>query len=588
MTSIEVTSQPNAPTKPEKGRLTFVGEDWLNYGLLLLVGGWLLVFVVLPLYEIISRSLQDKEGNFVGISNYQEYFSSGRLFQSFENSMYISLRSTALTVVLAFIFAYALTRTRMPFKGVLRVLAMLPLFAPSLLHGIAFYYLFGNQGIVTRGYFGYFEEHWGIDLSYNILLYKKPTGIILAEVFYLFPHALLILSVALSLADARLYEAATALGASKIRTFFTVTLPGVKYGLISATFVCFALVFTDFGIPKVIGGTGSNVLAIDVYQKVVGQQNFVMGSTVSVLLLTPTVIGFIIDRLAQRRQMTLLSMRAVPYQPKRNWWLDGLLFVYCLVIVLLILGVIGTAVFASLVERWPYKRDFVLDHYDFSNVAGGGLAPYWNSVRMATWTAIVGTLVVFISAYMIEKGKGLAKARAGLYFLSTLPVALPGLVLGLSYIFFFNNPNNPLNMIYGTMAILVLSTVVHFYTVSFFTATAALKQMDREFEAVSSSLSVPFYRTFFRVTVPIALPAILEIAVYYFVNAMTTVSAVIFLYAADLKLAAIAVVNMDDAGDIQPAAAMSIVIFLTGLSVRIAYEIIAIGLRRYTQAWRQK
>lgn len=264
------------------------------------------------------------------------------------------------------------------------------------------------------------------------------------------------------------------------------------------------------------------------------------------------------------------------------------MFAICAVIVGAILLVIGTALLASLVNVWPYRLELSGRHYDFSKVAGGGLSAYWNSLEMAGLTAVFGTATVFVSAHFIEKGQGLKRARALLYFLSTLPVALPGLVLGLAYIFFFNRPSNPLNFIYGTMPILVLSTIVHFYTVSFFTATTALKQIDKEFEAVSASLSVPFYRTFWRVTLPVSLPAILEIAIYYFVNALTTVSAVIFLYSANLKLAAVLIVNMDDAGDTAPAAAMSMLLFFTGIGARLLYEAVTRGIKRRSQAWRSR
>ncbi len=111
------------------------------------------------------------------------------------------------------------------------------------------------------------------------------------------------------------------------------------------------------------------------------------------------------------------------------------------------------------------------------------------------------------------------------------------------------------------MTILVLCTVTHFYTVAHLTALTALKQLDPEFEAVAGSLKIPFYKLFFRVTLPVCLPAVLEIAIYLFVNAMTTVSAVVFLYATDTKLASVAILNMDDAGDIAPAAAMGMMIF---------------------------
>jgi iron(III) transport system permease protein len=147
---------------------------------------------------------------------------------------------------------------------------------------------------------------------------------------------------------------------------------------------------------------------------------------------------------------------------------------------------------------------------------------------------------------------------------------------------------NPLNMLYGTMAILVISNIVHFYTVSFLAATTALKQLDKEFEAVGASLGVPFYRTFWRITVPICLPTLLEIAMYYFVNGMVTVSAVIFLYSPSLKLASVAVVNMDDAGQTASAAAMSVLIVATCLSARALYGVATAGIERRTQAWRQR
>ena len=166
-------------------------------------------------------------------------------------------------------------------------------------------------------------------------------------------------------------------------------------------------------------------------------------------------------------------------------------------------------------------------------------------------------------------------------------MAIPGLVLGLAYIFFFNHPDNPLNFLYGTMAILVLCTITHFYTVSHLTALTALKQMDREFESVASSLKQPFYKAFFRVTIPISLPAIFEIGIYFFVNAMTTVSAVVFIYSANTTLASVAVLNMDDAGDIAPAAAMGMMIFYTNACVRIAYTLTTKKLLFKTQSWRQ-
>ena len=193
-----------------------------------------------------------------GVDNYLTYFSTPSLFRSIQNSLFIATLSTLITITLAFGFAYALNRSTMRFKGVFRLIAMIPILVPSLLPGIALVYLFGNQGMINGLLMG--ESIYG------------PIGIVIGSVFFTFPHALIIITTALAISDARLYEAATALRASRWRTFWTVTIPSARYGLISATIVVFNLVITDFGLPKVIGGQ-YNMLAVDIYKQVIGQQN---------------------------------------------------------------------------------------------------------------------------------------------------------------------------------------------------------------------------------------------------------------------------------------------------------------------------
>lgn len=576
----------SAGVTPRSVRPILTADDWLMRGLLVLGTAWLLLSVVFPLWPIVARSLQDPQGQWVGLVNYQAYLSNAGLASSLWNSFYIAIATTVISIWLAFIYAYGLTRTALWGKPVFQVLAMLPLYIPPLAHAIGLIYLFGNQGMVTTGLFGRLPG-WDINLY-------GANGIIIGETLYCFPQAVVILTTALSLTDARLYEAAQALRTSSLRTFLTVTLPSVKYGVLSAIFVCFTLAFTDFGVPKVVGGN-FNVLATDIYKQVIGQQNFSMGATVSVFLLIPTVIAFVCDRLIQRRQTSLVSARAVPLQPKRQPILDSVLFCFCTIVSLAFIIIFVTIIAASLIKVWPYNFSLSLRHYDFKVVGGGGYGAYWNSFRLSLYTAIFGTIIVFIGAYLVEKGKGLTGLRSLSYFLSTLPLALPGLVLGLAYVFFFNNPTwrlplgititNPFAFLYGTMAILVICNITHFYTVCFLTANTALKQLDREFEAVSASMAVPFYKTFWRVTVPLCLPTILGIGMYFFVNAMVTVSAIIFLYPAKLPLASVAIVNMDDAGDVAAAAAMSTLIVVTSLAVRICYWGITRPLEKRTQAW---
>lgn len=535
---------------------------------------------------------QRNAGRFIGFTNFKAYFSSRALYSSITNSIFVSFCTTLISVFLAFLYAYGLTRTNMPGKSLFRVIAMLPLFAPTMLYGLSLVYLFGNKGVITTGFFDALP--W---LATDIQLYG-PVGIIISEVIFTFPPAMMILMVALSNTDARLYDAAASLGLGRLRTFLSVTLPGIKYGLISAVFVCFTLAFTDFGAPKVVGG-GYSVLAVDIYKQVIGQQNFGMGATVSIILLIPTMLSFTADRIIQRRQSAAMSARSVPLDPKPNMPVDMLMFGVTSFIASFLLVMLFMAGYASLVKMWPYDFSLGLWHYNFEEVGGGGYEAFWNSMRMAGLTALIGTPLTFVSAYLIEKSKGMTQLRLAAYFLSILPLALPGLVIGIAYIFFFNSAQinipftdigvkNIFNPLYGTMAILVISNIIHFYTVNFLTATTALRQLDREFESVAESMAVPFYVTFTRVTLPVCTPALLEIAMYYFVSSMATVSAVIFLYSPETILASVSVVNMDDAGDTTAAAAMCMLIVAANIAVRVVFELIGYLIKNKTQAWRKQ
>jgi iron(III) transport system permease protein len=563
--SVRAPAAAEIPDSVVRHRLS--GEDAIRWGLVAVFAAILYLFLFYPLVQVLWRSLLDNNGHFIGAANYIRYFSTPSIASSITNSLYVSAAAMALTVALAFGYAYALTRTQMAAKGLFRVVAMLPLFAPSLVQAFALIYVFGNNGLITR------------TTGFNVGIYGAK-GIILAEVFYCFPHALLILTAALAATDARLYDAARTLGASPVKTFLTVTLPGVKYGLVSACFVVFTLAITDFGAPKAIGGKFS-VMATEIYNQVSGQQNFTMGATVSVVLLIPAVLAFVIDRIVQRRQYALVTSSSKPLVPDSRPLTDRTLLVYCALIAGFIASIYLVILVSSLVHRWPYNFGFTLKHYAFDTA--GGYTALWNSIRVAALTAVAGTTLCFVGGYVVEKCR--TAASGPLYLLSVLPVSVPGMVLGLAYIFTFNAPGSPLNALYGTLAILIISNVIHYFTVGFLTATTALKQMDAEFENVGASLGVPFYRTFWRVTVPIALPSIVAISMYFFLNAMVTLSAVVFIVAPGTELAAVAVLLMDDAGDTAQAAAMSVLIIATGLAVRMLYWLAMRGITARTQAW---
>jgi iron(III) transport system permease protein len=487
--------------------------------------------------------------------------------------------SMIITVLLAFIYAYGLSRITIPGKKILRAVALMPIFMPSLVQALGLIYFFGNNGVFTR--------LTGI----NIHIYG-PTGIILSEVYYAFPHAFIIIAAALALADARLYEAADSLRTKGSRMFTTITLPGARYGLLSACFVVFTLAITDFGAPKVIGGN-YDVLATDIYNQVIGQQNFEMGATISTLLLVPALIAFVLDRLVQRKQVAMVSTGITPMEPKPHQHLvQWGIFTFMALMAVFIISIYAIVIVGAFTQYWPYDLSLTLNNFTFyvagTQHKGGAFVVLWNSVQMAFWAALLGTTIIFFSAYLIDKTRDLSTSRSVLYLLSITSLAIPGMVLGLAYIFTFNNPNNPLNFLYGTMAILVISTIVHYYTVPFLTATTALKQIDPEFESISESLNAPFYKTFLRVIVPVSLPAIISIASYLFLNAMVTLSVVVFLFTPGNELASLSVMLLDDAGETAQAMAMSLLIIVTGLLARGLFSLLTRGIERRSQAWTKR
>jgi iron(III) transport system permease protein len=556
---------------PRASRLRVHWSDRIAHGLLILAGLALAFFLLAPLGTILMKSVQDRAGEWIGLANFVAYFKTPALSRSIWNSLWVSTLVTAITIPLAFTFAYALTRSCMRFKTLLRNVALVPILAPSLLAAISFIFWFGNQGLL-KGLMG------------ETQIYGAP-GIVISLVFATFPHALMILVTALSLTDARLYEAADALGTSARRKFFTITVPGAKYGLISAAMVVFTYALSDFGIPKVIGGN-FNMLATDIFKLVIGQQDFSKGAVVAIILLLPVAVTYVADWWVQKRQSALLSARSVPYVPRPSPGFDWAMTAYCGLIAFLLLAVLGMAVFASFVKLWPYNFSMSLDHYRMGLVEAGMFMAYVNSVTLGFWVATLGAAFIFVVAYVLEKTRGLDAWRPFVRLMAVLPMGVPGMVLGLGYIFFFVVAENPLHFLYGTMAILVINTVVHYYTSSHLTAVTALKQIDNEFESVSASLKVPFWRTFFRVTVPVCLPSMLDISRYLFVNAMTTVSAVVFLYSPQTTLASVAIVNLDEAGDIGAAAAMATLVVATSATVCVIYYFLQVWLDRRTQAWR--
>ena len=416
-----------------------------------------LVFPVLTLF----KEAFFMNGEFVSFNNFKTYFSTPSLFKSFSNSIFVSSITSIIVVFLSFTFAYAVERCEVKYKKLVNFIALLPLFIPTMTHAIALIYLLGENGLISTGFFG--KLPW---LAFHFPLYGK-LGVIIAECIYVFPAIYIMFSVAFRVCDYRLYEAAEILDTSKARIFFTITLPSVKYTIISAFFSAFTMVFSDFGIPKVLGGNYS-LLATDIYKQVIGQSNITMGATVGILLIIPSIISFLVDRRVGK-SVTAIDSAAKDYVIKENKLRDRLISFFVYLICTVIVIIFMTVIMAAFVEQWPYNLNITTKWFNVSTVGTTPLKIFANTLFVSIISAVLGTIIAILAAYITERGIGFERLRKFIDWMSITPLAIPGLVIGLSYLLFFNKSINPMKFIYGTFIILIFANIIHFFIMPYMT-----------------------------------------------------------------------------------------------------------------------
>ena len=522
-------------------------------GVTILIAFLLVFFMLFPIYKILVMSFF-REGIFglenFTLANYIKYFGTPRIFRSLTNSFVVSVMTMIITTVLAFFFAYALTRTTIRGKGFFNTVAFMPLIAPSIIQALALILLFGRNGLITAHLL---KVDWSIYGAW---------GIIISEVLYCFPHALVILYTTLSAVDTRLDEAAESLGANALQVFWKVTVPSAKYGLLSAAALTFNLTITDFGNPVVIGGD-FNVLATEIYAQVTNLYRFDLGATVSVILLVPSVAAFMFNYYVTRKSFALISGAARPFirssRPLRKWGFT----LYCSLVSASIIMVFATVVMGSFVNVWPYDWSLTLKHYRFPSL--GGYSAIWTSFWISLFVGLFGALFTLIAGYIVEKKKPFGVQL--LYLLSVMPAAIPGLVLGLGYILAFNRPYY---IFYGTPWIIIICVVIANFTLGTLSSISNIKNIDPSIEEAATSLGSTSISTFVRLIFPLSRVAFFQNFVYFFMRSMTTISAVIFLVSATVHLAAIEIIWLDNDGwtasaDAMATCVIAIVLVMLGL-----------------------
>jgi iron(III) transport system permease protein len=490
----------------------------------------LLTFVVWPVVRVLALSLAGPDG--VTLAHYREFFSTWRLLRILVNSLVVSAVSTVITVGLALVLAYTVTRTTVPGKRFISLMGLLPLISPPFLVSLAFILLFGRNGVITR--------ELGLDWS----IYGFH-GIVVSQVFTFLPQAYILLANVLANIDTSLEEAAENLGAGFGTTLRRVTLALARPGLASAALIVFILCMTDFGNPILVGGR-YNVLATEIYSQVIGMNDFASAATMSVVLILPCLAAYLINAhwVGSQSYVTVSAASRTVLRPTPGA-LRWPLFIVSGGIALFIGLIYGLIPFGSVVRLWGSDWSLSLQHYGFRSTAEGAW-PIWNSVKLAVVSGVVGTALALVTAYVIERRRGaLGAAARGIGFLSLLPAALPGTVIGVGYVLAFNVP--PV-LLTGTIWILVTSVVFWKFPVAVLAAVNALKQVDPAIEEAAVSLGAGSVRTFAKVVLPLLTGTAFSIFVYFFINGMVTVSAVIFLISPGFNLGSVAILAQVENG----------------------------------------
>lgn len=472
------------------------------------------------------------------------------------NSVAVALTTTVISLILAISMAWVLCRTNIKAKGIIAVLMTLPMLIPSLAHGMGLVFLFGSNGIITN-FLGIESSIYGF------------WGIVLGSALYSFPSAFLLVYDVLKYEDASPYEAADVLGIPKIKQFTSITLPYLRKPLISAVFATFTLVVTDYGVPLIVGGKFMT-LPVLMYQEVIGLMNFDTGVAIGFVLLIPAVIAFLVDVLNTDKGK--LSFVSKQFDIAKNRVRDGIGYVVSIAMSAFVLLPLCSFALVSFVTKYPIDMNFTFGNIGRSFNMNAG--DYWmNSILIALAVALIGTVLAYGAGYITARVKG----RSGkfLHLIAITTLAIPGIVLGLSYVFFFKG-----TFIYGTFAILILANLVHFFASPYLMAYNSLGKANENLEAVGSTMGIGRGSILKDVLIPQTTETIVEMFTYFFVNCMVTISAVAFLATTlDMPLALL-ITDLDAQRLTECTAFVSLLI----LGTNIALKLIMAGVKRALKA----
>ena len=522
--------------------------------LYLLITLTLAAILLYPLGCVLFQSVLTKSGA-LGFENYASTLTQSQFWTALGNSFTVSGISAAIATVMAFFCAYGLhfTRIQPSIKKVIQIIVLLPLFLPSITYGFAVIYSFGRLGLISQ------------------LIAPPPFsiygfwGLLIADVIYTLPPAFLILYNAFCYVDRNFITVSKLMGDSPSKTFYITAVRPVVGSILSAFILSFFLSFTDFGIPVSIAGE-YEVIATQLYTTMMGAiPNFGEGAVIAMAMLVPSVASVVLLRWVDRFNFRYnkISKSEVSVNRVR----DGLYLSYYLIITLALLSVFVVMFVVPFVKQWPYQPFFTLDVITRIVSDSSIWQVYEHSVAVALVSAAIGTVFCYAAALVKARSQLPGWCQTTMDSFAMITNTVPGMVLGIGFLFAMSG--TPLA---NTFTILVLANLVHFFTTPYMMATSALSKMNAGWETTGALMGDSWIKTVSRVLVPNSLPTLLQMFQYFFVSAMVTISAVVFLTGARTMLLTTKIKELQYFEKFEEIFVLSLLVFLTNVAAKLVFD----------------
>jgi len=511
------------------------------------------VFLVAPLGVLFAFSIHTEQG--VSLLQYGAALQEPSILKSFQNSVGVSACAAGVTTMLAFVLAYAVNGTNLSgrFKRIIRTSVLAPMLLPTITYGFAIMYSFGKQGLLTKLFGGEIFPIYGM------------WGLLLGYVIYTLPPAFLLLDNAFGYVDKKFIIVSELMEDGFWRSFNNTIVQPLAGALGGVFIVSFILSFTDFGIPASLGGSFP-VIAIDLYQVMLGSvPNFSGGAVIAMLMLLPAAAGVVALTYLNRFNFyyDAISVQEVP----ENNWRDRCFAVLSVTILMAVFAVFIVMFIAPVVKNFPYDMNFSLEFVETALAGQALLQVYKNSLLVALASAVVGTAGAYGAAILNARTSLNRKSKMSLDSFAMITNTVPGMVLGLSYLLLFNDSD-----IKGTFFIIIVCNVVHFFATPYLMAKNSLSKLNPAWETTGELMGDTWLKTVARVIIPNSKTTIVDMFSYYFINAMVTISAIIFLVAARTSVVTSKIKELQHYANFNEIFVLSILIFMTNLVVKIGCD----------------